>query len=227
MTAPRSFDPIWEDKYATGHAQRYPWDTVVSFVLRNAPRDRPRANVRILEVGCGTGGNLGFVAAEGFRAAGIDASESAIATAGRQLADRGLQADLKVADFVDLPFETSSFDMVIDRGALTCCARSVIDIAISEVARVTKPGGMFLFTPYGDSDSSVAAGQVMDDGTVSEVTGGALAGVGQITFLSRLDIVRMLADQWRILSKVRREDCEMHDNQYWVRAEWIVTAQRT
>jgi 2-polyprenyl-3-methyl-5-hydroxy-6-metoxy-1,4-benzoquinol methylase len=77
----KTLDPIWEEKYSAGHAQRYPWDPVVTFIFRNAPRDRPRSEVRILEVGCGTASNLWFAAREGFNVAGVDGGESAIAYA--------------------------------------------------------------------------------------------------------------------------------------------------
>ena len=29
MTDGKTFDPVWEEKYSSGHAQRYPWDSVV------------------------------------------------------------------------------------------------------------------------------------------------------------------------------------------------------
>jgi len=64
-----SFDPHWEQQiYGQGaHLNLYPFDVVVTFVFRNAPRDRPRSEVRIVEIGCGAGNNLWFAAREGFR----------------------------------------------------------------------------------------------------------------------------------------------------------------
>ncbi len=42
-----TFDPIWEEKYAAGHVQNYPWDMVVFFVFRNIPRDLVRSQKRL------------------------------------------------------------------------------------------------------------------------------------------------------------------------------------
>ena len=113
MSKPPSFDPVWEEKYSQGHSERYPWDHVVSFVFRNYPRHKLRKDVKILEVGCGTGSNLWFAAREGFQVAGIDASPSAIAYAQQRFAADGLTGDLRQGDFTELPHESNSFDLAL------------------------------------------------------------------------------------------------------------------
>ena len=47
-------DPVWEEKYSAGQEVRYPVDGIANFVYHNAPKDRPRHEVKVLEVGCGT-----------------------------------------------------------------------------------------------------------------------------------------------------------------------------
>ena len=226
MSGSKSFDTIWEQTYASGHGQRYPWDSVVSFVFRNAPRDRPRGRVRILEVGCGAGGNVWFAAREGFDVAGVDASENAIETARRRLRAEGLHADLRVADFTCLPYDDGHFDLVIDRGALTCCGRVMIRRALDEIARVTLAGGRFLFTPYAESHSSFLAGARQPDGATMDISHGPLSGFGQLYFASRRDIVDWLDPCWNIRSLSRREDTNMTTPQFEVHAEWHVIADR-
>jgi hypothetical protein len=79
---PKTFDPVWEQIYQSGrHANRYPWDAVVSFVFRHRPRDLTPADTSVVEIGCGTAPNLWFAAREGFRVAGVDASDAAITIA--------------------------------------------------------------------------------------------------------------------------------------------------
>lgn len=226
MTVATSFDAIWEEKYAAGHQQRYPWDCVVSFIFRNAPRNRPRSEVTVLEVGCGTGPNLWFAAREGFRVIGVDGSASAIATAQQRFRDDGLSGDLRVADFVALPFEDASADLAIDRGSLTCCGTTALNAALAEVHRVLRPGGRFLFNPYADSHSSARTGTPGPDGLTVNISSGTLTGVGHIRFASRRDLAELLDEGWRVLSLDRIEKTEMLRPEGSVHAEWMVVLEK-
>jgi SAM-dependent methyltransferase len=221
-----SFDPIWEEKYAHGHAQRYPWDTVVSFVFRFCPRDKPRQETRILEVGCGTGANLWFAACEGFQVAGVDASPSAIAYGRKRFEAEGIQGDLREGDFTQLPFEKDTFDLVIDRGSLTCCGFSAAQTAIAEIRRVMQPGGKFLFNPYSDRHSSYLSGRLEADGLVLDISKGTLVGAGQICFYGRRHLASLLDRGWKILSVEHFERVQMLVPQYTVHAEWRVIAEK-
>lgn len=147
-------DPVWEKKYQAGHQERYPWDVVVSFVYRNRPRDIPANQVKILEVGFGTGNNLWFAAREGFSVAGIEGSETAVKQARQRFEAEGLEGDLRFGDFTALPFESNKFDLAIDRGALCCVGRTRIVQAIREVCRCLKLGVKFLVQGYADSHTS-------------------------------------------------------------------------
>jgi SAM-dependent methyltransferase len=184
----RNFDPTWEQKYASGHSQRAPWDIAVSFVFRYAPEDRQRRQVKILEVGCGTGSNLWFAAREGFSVSGIDASASAIAEARLRLAKDGLEGQLEVGDFTVLPFDADSFDLVIDRGALTCAGTQSQLKAIGEIHRVLRLGGSFLYTPFADTHYSRQTGRPGPDDVILDISGGTLQNVGQIRFVGRSEL---------------------------------------
>jgi SAM-dependent methyltransferase len=189
-----SFDPVWEELYLHGHSQRAPWDIVVSFLFRYAPKDRPRDGINILEVGCGTASNLWFAAREGFVVAGIDASSAAIVKARQRFAEDGLAGRLEVGDFTALPFDDTAFDLVVDRAALTCSGTSSQRKAIAEIHRVLKRGGCFLYTPYADTHASCAAGKPGPDGVTTDIAGGTLQGVGQIRFVAQSEIGVFLPD---------------------------------
>ena len=98
----------------------------------------PPGDWRVLDVGCGTGGNFAFLDAYG-RVEGCDYSEEAI----RFCRMRG-GTPVQVADIYELPYEDDSFDLA------TCL--DVIEhlrfdlLAFRELARVLKPGGHLLVT---------------------------------------------------------------------------------
>lgn len=224
MTEP-TYDATWDAIYQSGHTVRYPWDAVVTFVLRNAPRDRPRCDVRILEVGCGSGSNLWFAAREGFSVAGIDGSVDAISQARHRFLADGLHGDLRVGDFTRLDgFDDGSFDLVIDRGALVCSGRSAATRAVAGIHRVLKPQGRFFFNPYSKRHTSASAGRPVADGLRIGIDHGSLVGVGQLCFYDRADIGAVLGSNWRLLSVEHVESVNEVDD--CVHAEWRVIAGR-
>lgn len=93
---------------------------------------------RILDVGCGTGGNLSFLSRYG-EVEGCDYSEEAV----RFCLIRGHQRVVE-ASVYDLPYPDSSFDLVT---CLDVIEHLRLDLpALLEMKRVLKPGGYLLLT---------------------------------------------------------------------------------
>ncbi len=229
------FDPIWEQKYREGHKMLAPFDTAVTFMFRHAPRDKARQDIRILEMGCGSASNLFFASQQGFQVAGIDASEAAIATAKERFTAEGLQGDLRVADFTKLPFADQFFDLVVDRGAMTCVDKDICRRGIAEITRVIKPGGRFLFTPFSDHHSSAVSGECLSQVPGSNAVGGfrgnicegSLTGVGHICFYGAREVLDCFAPKdWRLLSMLHITQYDALSVQRCMDAEWQVVAER-
>ncbi len=225
MTA-STFDPQWESVYSEGHQlNRYPWDTVVSFVFSNAPKNKPRSDIRILEIGCGAASNLWFAAREGFQVAGVDGSASVIEYARWRFAEEGLSADLRVADFTRLPFADGSFDLAIDRGSLVCCGRSAAHQAVREIRRVLLPGGRFFCNPYSATHTSHSASRPGEDGLRHDITGGSLAGIGQLCFYDRNDVDGLFSG-WIVREIRHMEIHEEFPEAGQIHSEWRIVAEK-
>jgi ubiquinone/menaquinone biosynthesis C-methylase UbiE len=99
---------------------------------------------RILEVGCGRGIALPVLATrlEPSRLVGIDIDSALLAEAEARLTETAAVAELHRADVRALPFPDRSFDLVIDFG--TCYHIAGAARALSEIARVLAPGGLFV-----------------------------------------------------------------------------------
>jgi SAM-dependent methyltransferase len=97
----------------------------------------------VLEVGCGSGVFLELAAARGASVAGIDISPELVALA----RDRVAGADVRLGDMQDLPFGDASFDLVAGFDSFFFADDMVA--ALSEAARVTKPGGRVLIQVWG------------------------------------------------------------------------------
>lgn len=92
---------------------------------------------RILDCGCGTGSNLDMLRPFG-RAVGFDLTGIGPAFArehGHQVAQ---------ASIAQIPFATGAFDLVTSFDVFQCLPEPVERDAISEMARVLKPGGWLL-----------------------------------------------------------------------------------
>ncbi len=108
---------------------------------------------RALDSGCGAGALAFALAPFVASAVGIDLSEDLVA-AGRELAPAN--CELMVGDATALPFEYGSFDIVGCMRVLHHAHRP--ELIVSELARVTRPGGrILLIDQIGAVDPVVAA----------------------------------------------------------------------
>lgn len=224
VSAP-SFDPVWEDIYKRGEQlNRYPYSNVVSFVIREQPVGLARAETRVLEIGCGAGNNLWFAAREGFQVAGVDASPSAIKFANARFAEEGLSGDIRLGDFTSLPFADDSFDLAINRAAVTQTGLTSAAKAVAEVGRVLKKGGKFYNEIY--SNKTRRGGIPGPDGVTLNVEGW-LAGVGQICFYSKTQLDALFAKGWKLSSVIHTENVDTTVRPHLVVGNWMITAIKT
>jgi SAM-dependent methyltransferase len=100
----------------------------------------------VLDVGCGAGSNVLFLAQNGFRAHGIDLSPGAVAAATSRITASRLTADIREGDALALDFADRTLDGVVDHGCFhTLPLRRREDYA-KEVGRVLRPGGSFVLS---------------------------------------------------------------------------------
>ena len=104
-----------------------------------------RAVGEVLEVAVGTGRNLPFYP-DGTRLTGVDWSPAMLGIARRRAADLGREADLRQGDAQALDFPDASFDTVLC--ALGLCAIPDDRRAVTEMARVLRPGGRLLLVDH-------------------------------------------------------------------------------
>ncbi len=120
---------------------------------------------RALDLGCGTGTNVLFLAERGWEAVGVDFVPFAVSTARRRATGEGLvdRARFLVADVTRLPDLGAPFDLALDIGCLHGIgAARRADYRRELLARL-RPGAAYLLyaflppDPYGISRDEVAA----------------------------------------------------------------------
>lgn len=95
----QSWPKIWDEIFSSQSWGKYPGESLIRFIAKNY-YSRVRSEIKILEIGCGTGANLWYFAKEGFRTYGIDGSKKAISIANQRLNDEKLHAELIVGDIL-------------------------------------------------------------------------------------------------------------------------------
>ena len=97
-----------------------------------------RANLRLLDCGCGTGNNLELLGRYG-RAFGFDLTASGLA-----YGKRAGRTRLARASIAAIPFPDATFDIVTSFDVLYSLPDAVEQAAIRELYRVIRPGGWLL-----------------------------------------------------------------------------------
>lgn len=114
----------------------------------------------ILEIGAGTGENFKHYAPTVTRVVATEPDRHMIRRARGAAASAFVSVEMVQAPAEDLPFETDSFDAVV--ATLVLCSVADIGNALSEVARVLRPDGRFVFFEHVRSEDSARLARWQD-----------------------------------------------------------------
>ncbi len=145
-----------ENYYEENH-QSYFRSTVsldpASFLLPLAKRLRPGAT--ILDIGCGSGRDLRWLAEQGFRPTGFEKSPSLARLAREYSGCRVLEGDFTTHDF-----SSHRFDALILVGSLVHVERDRLGVVLAGIFQALVPGGLALVTmKEGSATSSLPDGR--------------------------------------------------------------------
>lgn len=221
------WDSVWEEIFQSRDWGKYPSEDLIRFVARNFYRVDDRAAVRLLEVGCGPGANLWYLAREGFSFVGIDGSETAITQAEKRLdaecPDWRARGELRVGDIVNLPFSDASFDAVIDNEAISCNDFDASCKMYAEISRVLKLGGCMYSRTFAEGSWGDGNGESLGHGAW-HCNEGPLTGKGLCRFTAEKDIA--VLTQSMQLQNVELLRWTADNQQHEIR-EWLITAVKS
>jgi SAM-dependent methyltransferase len=218
-----TWDPVWESIFQSREWGKYPPEHVIRFVAQNFYRAKDRGKVRLMEIGCGPGVNIWFMAREGFSVSGIDGSASAIQAARQRQSGEGILADLRVGDFAHLPWPDDSFDGVVENVSLYTNPWTAIQRALSEVLRVLRPGAPFLSSFFTDRTWGYGTGEMVELDGFIELREGPLAGAGFCLFLKRARVPELFQDFCNL--NVERVSRTMGAEQYFIE-QFVITCRK-
>ena len=174
---------------------------------------------RLVEMGCGKGRNTAWLQHQGLQASGFDFSSHAIKTA----QERFSTPEFLVADATKpWPWEDHQFDYGLDCFALTDIdSAEGRSFAISEFARVIKPGG-YLCT-YLMSDEDTYHQKIVAESPVEGQENAFLNPAGKFEKVFSETEIKALYQNWEIVEWERVEkQAEFHEQSYFCRHHWLI-----
>lgn len=142
----------------------------------------PSSGLHVLDVGAGQGVFVAALDAAGARACGVEIDAAKVARAAR---DSG--ADMRHGRAEALPFDDDSFDALTFMFSLHHVPQDLHARAMSEAARVLRPGGaLYVAEPEIDSDMTRIVAVVDDETEIRKAALATLAGLPDTHPFSRV-----------------------------------------
>lgn len=212
--------PTWDDLFKQGEFHRQePHPLVIEF----AQLLKERGARTVLDLGCGTGRHLVYLAKEGFDVYGVDISETALAYARQWLDREDLVAELKQSDMTSIAYPDGFFDAVISIFVIYHGTIESMTKAITEIYRVLKTGGLALLTFLSKHSYRYGNGKEIEPGTfIPDV--GPDAGIPH--HYSDREELEDLLKRFSILKIKLVERMEKTDNQERRHSHWEVVVEK-
>ncbi len=188
-----TYSAHWDALYSEGrHDSVWPWTDVVRLVHHHIPG--AKTGLRVLEVGFGAAANIPFFEAIGADYHGIDGSASMVERARERFPKFADQ--LTDGDFTKTLGFDGPFDLILDRGALTCNTSASIARALAMIAEALGPEGRFIGVDWFSTEFTDMAWGVPTDDPFSrrDFKKGALANTGIVHFADQNHMRELFAD---------------------------------
>lgn len=218
-----SWDNIWEKVFQENPWGKYPSESLIRFIATNFYKSN-RSEIKILEVGCGTGANIWYISREGFSAYGIDGSKTAIEIAKKRLDEENLYGNLVVGDIIELPYEDSFFDAVIDVECLYANNFENTQLILKEINRVLKNEGLFYSRTLSDKMYIGKEFKQYSKYEFDEVVLGPLKGKGFLRLIDRTGISSLYKKSFKIISVDLMEYTQNNSKQFI--SEYIIITKK-
>ena len=221
-------DSYWENLFSSRGWGAYPPEELIRFIARKFGHVINKADINVLEVGCGPGPNIWYLKREGYSVSGIDGSSTAIRQAKQRLVSECLcsdidDTDLQVGNFSSLPWPDNTFDAVVDIEAIYANPIATVKSTIAEIKRTLKPGGFFFGREFGHDTTGSESGEAIEPGTIINPSLGPCAGNAVAHFFVRQEII----DLFTSFREVQIDTlCRTDGNGVMTTSEWIVVAMK-
>jgi ubiquinone/menaquinone biosynthesis C-methylase UbiE len=171
----------------------------------------------VLDIGCGAGRHLIYMAKQGFEVHGIDISETGLDATKWRLKKQNLEAQIIKCHMNFLPYTDSRFDAVICLHTIYHQKFKGIQETISEIHRILKKKGYFLINFLSKRTYSYGRGEKVEKDTFIEQEGTEKGVIHHFTDEAE---IRQLFKEFHII-KMKLWEKEIEGK---LSSRWILTA---
>jgi cyclopropane fatty-acyl-phospholipid synthase-like methyltransferase len=139
----------WDEIYRTTQLEDLHWyPGEPDQILKDAVEKGWLAGRTVLDIGSGQGTDAIYLARHGYDVTSLDLSTVAREIALRLATQQGVTLTYHVGSALDMAFPAESFDIIVERGCFHHIANADRATYASEVARVLRPGGTYLYRSF-------------------------------------------------------------------------------
>jgi len=126
---------------------------------------------RVLDLGCGAGRHVTYLAESGFTTYGADLSDTGLKLTKKRLGSRKIDAEIIKCDMKSLPYIQSCFDAVVCVQTIYHQTLKGIRETVSEIHRIQKKGGLLLANFHSKRSSKYGKGMEVEEDTFKQENG--------------------------------------------------------
>lgn len=141
--------------------EKTPSPIIVDYLKGSNMRER----AKILDLGCGPGRHAIYTAQKGFKAHGLDLSDTALSYAKKWAKDLNLDVEIVKADIEAIPYQGNFFDAIICFGVISHGTIGKIKAILKEIQRILNDDGTALLTFLDISDFKKGNGEEIEENT--------------------------------------------------------------
>ena len=218
---------IWEDIFMNKEWGKYPPVSLIKFIASNYYEVSDRNSIRILEIGCGPGANIWFMAREGFRVYGIDFSQTACSRLEIRLKKENLSqqvGEILVGDYLEKlgNFPDDYFDAIIDIESLYCNSFEVSQKIIGLCATKLKKGGLMFSQTFSEKTWGLEANEISYH--FVRPTEGPMKGTGLARYTTKEDIAKLYKFDGSEVKNVELQELHLMNGKSI--SEWLITVAK-
>lgn len=141
----------WTSTFLSKKNMAYPSEYVIRILKGSYPRlnldKKSFVGARICDASCGDGRNIPLMKQCGFEAYATEISQDIVNKVSKNLADNGINAEVRVGKNDQLPFEDGYFDYVLSWNACYYMGQNRdFGLHVQELARILKSGGTLILS---------------------------------------------------------------------------------